>query len=62
MKTTFDTSRFARACGWMRNEIDLTADDLIDLLMDLRVHCAARGIPYRTCDRIAEDQLDGSAP
>lgn len=60
--TTFDTSRFARAYGWMQNKTDLTADDLIDLLMDLRIHCSTAGIPYRTCDRIAEDQYEGVAP
>ena len=58
MKTIFDNSRMARAYAWMQNKTDLDADGLIDLLMDLRVHCADRGIPFRTCDRIAEDQYD----
>jgi len=41
----------------MRNETELDADGLIDLLTDLRVHCADLGHPYETCDRIAADQV-----
>ena len=60
--TTFDNTRLARAYAWMQNKTELNADDLIDLLMDLRVHCADRGIPFSTCARIAEDQHEGVQP
>lgn len=62
MKTIFDNSRMARAYAWMQNKTDLDADSLTDLLMDLRVHCATHGIPFRSCERIVDDIIEGNVP
>lgn len=54
-----DTARFALASAcWARGENPEQGEEaVIDLLTDLRHHCAAFGIDFDACDRMAGDHF-----
>ena len=62
-KSRIDTARFALASAcWARGENpDHGEEAVIDLLADLRHHCAVQGIDFQACDRMAEGHFAAEA-